>query len=262
MTDSGAEELPSSAGEVLEGIRSRTERLEAALRNVLELETDGEQPRLRHLRRMRLLGESSLARGLSEERRAEFEQSFGNDGPFFDLNVLRIDGWTLNAESRWWPPEDPRVVLDYHKIAPSSDPRAIVMDDKLLRGMISDLDYFLASRVPNLKQPLSAPHSLTTSVAVAREGIRLFVEAEKLLIREVDPVQRERRHARRLELIGRDMARRGVTERQLEPARLGSGLAELLFEDITLKTDGWTRSADGHWTAPVDEPGRAPLASG
>ena len=149
MTDSGAEELPSSAREVLEGVRSRTERLEAALREVLELETDGEQPRLRHWRRMRLLGESSLARGLSEERRAEFEQSFGNDGPFFDLNVLRIDGWTLDAESRWWPPEDPRVVLDYQDIAPSSDPRAIVMDDKLLRGMIRGLNEYLAETFPS-----------------------------------------------------------------------------------------------------------------
>ena len=262
MTDSGAEELPSSAGEVLEGIRSRTERLEAALRNVLELETDGEQPRLRHLRRMRLLGESSLARGLSEERRAEFEQSFGNDGPFFDLNVLRIDGWTRDANSQWWPPEDPRVVLVYHRIALYRDPRATVMDDELLHTVIREFNEYLAKKVPNLEPSLLSSVSVTSSVAAAREGIRLLVDAEKLLRRELDPVQRERRHARRLELIGRDMAFRGVTERQLEPARLGSRLAELLFEDITLKTDGWTRSADGHWTAPVDEPGRAPLASG
>ena len=262
MTDSGAEELPSSAREVLKGVRPRTERLEAALREVLELETDDEQPRLRHWRRMRLLGESSLARGLSEERRAEFEQSFGNDGPFFDLNVLRIDGWTLDAESRWWPPGDPRAVLDYHRIVPISDPRAIVMDDELLHGVIRGLNEYLAKNVPKLKQPLSEVDSLITSVAAAQEAMRLLVEAEKLLRRELDPVQRERRHARRLELIGLDMARRGVTETQLEPARLGSGLAELLFEDITLETDGWTRSADGHWTAPVDEPGPAPLASG
>ena len=89
----------------------------------------------------------------------------------------------------------------------------------------------------------------------------LLVEAEKLRARELDPDQRKRRHARRLELIGLDMARRGVTETPLEPARLGSGLAKLLFEDVTLKTDGWTRSADGHWTAPADEPGPAPPAS-
>ena len=206
MADAGTDELPSPAREVLDGVRSRAERLEAALREVLDLETDGEQPRLRHWRRMRLLGESSVAHGLPEERRADLEKSSGSDGPFLDINVLRVDGWTLDAESQLWPPEDPRVVLGYQDIAPSSDPRAVVMDDESLHVMIRALSKYLAKYVPKLKRPLSAPDSLTTSVAAAREGMRLLIEGASLAKRERDPDQRERRHARRLELIGFDMA--------------------------------------------------------
>ena len=108
----------------------------------------------------------------------------------------------------------------------------------------------------------SGSYPLTTSIAAAREGMRLLIEGASLAMRERDPDQRERRHARRLELIGLDMARRGVAETELEPVRRGSGLAELLFEHVTLETDGWTRSADDRWTAPADEPGHAPPASG
>ena len=92
--------------------------------------------------------------------------------------------------------------------------------------------------------------------------MRLLIEGTSLAKRERDPDQRERRHARRVELIGLDMARRGVAETELEPVRRGSGLAELLFENLTLTNDGWTHPADGRWTPPDDEPGRAPPASG
>ena len=262
MAGSGANELPSPAREVVEGVRPRAERVEAALREVLELETDGEQSRLRHWRRMRLLGESSLARGLSEKRRAALQVSSGDGGPFFHFEVLRIDGWTLDANNRWQPPEDPRVVLDYHLIAPTPYPRAVVLDDESLHVMIRALSKYLAENVPKLKQPLSAPDSLTTSIAAAREGMRLLIEGASLAKRERDPDQRERRHAQRLELIGLDMGRHGLTDKELEPIRRGSGLAELLFEDLTLTTDGWTRSADGRWTGPVEAPGRTPQATG
>ena len=92
--------------------------------------------------------------------------------------------------------------------------------------------------------------------------MRLLVAAGSLAKRERDPDQRERRHAQRLELIGLDMARHAVTEKELEALRRGSGLAELLFEDLTLTTDGWTRSADGRWTGPDEAPGRMPQATG
>ena len=262
MAGSGANEPPSPAREVVEGVRPRAERVEAALREVLERETDGEQSRLRHWHRMRLLGESVLARGLSEERRAALEVSSGAGGPFFHVEVLRIDGWTLDANNRWHPPEDPRVVLDYHLIAPTPDPCAVVMADKFLHGVIHALNKYLADNVPKLKQPLAAQDSLTTSVEAAREGMRLLVESASLAEREREPDQRERRHAQRLELIGLDMARHGVTDEELEPIRRGSGLAELLLEELTLTTCGWTRSADGRWTGPVEAPGRTSQATG
>ena len=262
MTDSGANERPSPGREVVEGVRPRAERVEAALREVLQFDTDPEQPRLRHWRRMRLLGESSVERGFSEERRTELENSSGNDGPFFHFELLRIDGWTLDATRRWQPPKDPRVVLDYHLIAPTPDPRAVVMDDEELHQMIRALNDYLTKNVPNLKQPLAAQASLATSLETAREGMRLLVAAGSLAKRERDPDQRERRHAQRLELIGLDMARHAVTEKELEALRRGSGLAEFLFEDLTLTTDGWTRSADGRWTGPDEAPGRMPQATG
>ena len=262
MAGSGANELPSPARQVVEGVRPRAERVEAALREVLKFDTNGEQSHLRHWRRMRLVGESVLARGLSEERRAVLEGKSGDGGPFFHLELFRIDGWTLDANSRWQAPEDPRMVLDYHLIAPNSDPRTLVMDDGNLHKMIHALNDCLTKFVPNLKQPLAAQASLTTSVAVAREGMRLLVEAASLAERERDPDQRERRHARRLELIGLEKARHGMTEEELEPIRRRSGLAELLFEDLTLTTDGWTHSADGRWSGPVEAPGRTPQATG
>ena len=262
MVDPRTDELPSPAREVVEGVRPRAERVEAALREVLKFETDGEQSHLRHWRRMRLLGESVLKRGLSEERRATLEKLSGMDGPFVHVEVLRIDGWTLDANSRWQAPEDPHVVLDYRLIAPNPNPRALVMDDGNLHDIIHALNVYLTKHVQNLKQPLATQAYLTTSVAVAREGMRLLVEAASLAERERDPDQRERRHARRLELIGLDVARRGVTETELEPIRRRSGLAELLLEDLTLTTDGWTRSADGRWTGPVEAPGRTPQAPG
>ena len=257
MVDSSPGELPSPARGVVEGVRSRAERIETALLAVLKLETDGEQPGLRHFRRVRLLGESVLSRGLAEMQRDALQKTPGTDGPYFDVNVLRVDGWTLDDNRGWAPPKDPRAELDYKTIAPCSHPRAVVMDDEALHVMSRVLNKYLATEVSKLNAPLGEVDSLSTSVAAAREGMRLLVEGAELGKRERDPDQRERRHFRRLEVIGREKARRGVSEVELEPIRRGSDLAELLFEDVTLTTDGWTRSSDGRWTSPDEEPARA-----
>ena len=51
--------------------------------------------------------------------------------------------------------------------------------------------------------------------------------------------------------INRALRRRGLSAREASMRAVG-----------TLKTDGWTRSADSRWTPPANEPGPAPPVSG
>ena len=252
MAASGEDGLPAPAAEVLEPVRSRAERLEHVLQRFVPLPEGADQTLLRQRHRMRLLGRCEAARGLPEERRAELEKTSQTDGPLFELNVLRIDGWTRGDNGRWYPPEEPREALPLANIAPLEDPRAIVMDDERLHVMIAHLDKGFSVFVPHLKQKLSAPGTLATSIALVRAGLYYLVEASALAARERDPEQRERRHARRLELVGLAYAGRGLGETDLEAVRPGSPLAEVLFTHQALRTDGWANSPDGRWTPPLE----------
>ena len=113
------------------------------------------------------------------------------------------------------------------------------------------LDSYLADNVPHLKQMLSRTEPLATSIALVRAGLDLLVEARAVADRERDPEQRERRHARRLELVGLAYAGRGLGETDLEAVRPGSPLAEVLFTHQALRTDGWANSPDSRWTPPL-----------
>ena len=106
---------------------------------------------------------------------------------------------------------------------PLDDPRAIVMDDKNLHTMITVLDSYLADNVPHLKQMLSRTEPLATSIALVRAGLYYLVEARALAARERDPEQRERRHARRLELVG--LAYAGARTGRDRPRGRAPGLA-------------------------------------
>ena len=252
MVASGEDGLPAPAAEVVDTVRSRAERLEHVLQHFVPLPEGADQKLLRRRHRMRLLGRCEAARGLSEEHRAELGKPSHTDGPLFELNVLRIDGWTRRDNGRWYPPEEPREALPLANIAPLEDPRAIVMDDERLHRMISQFDSFLADNVPHLKQMLSRTEPLATSIALVRAGLDLLVEARAVADRERDPEQRERRHARRLELVGLAYAGRGLGETDLEAVRPGSPLAEVLFTHQALRTDGWANSPDGRWTPPLE----------
>ena len=252
MTASGEDALPAPAAEALEGVRSREERLEHVLETFVPLPTDGGQPALRHRHRMRLLGQLDAARGLSEKQRAALENVSPTDGPLFEFNVLRVDGWTREDNGSWRPPADPRAVLPLADIAPVDDPRAIVMKDKTLNSLIDNIDTTLEEVVPYLEQEPSADEPLATSIALVRAALYYLVQAQALVNRECDPEQRARRHARRLELIGHAFARRGVSETDLEGVRPQSLRAEVLFTQHALKTDGWTGSSERGWTPPTD----------
>ena len=94
MVASGEDGLPAPAAEVVDTVRSRAERLEHVLQHFVPLPEGADQKLLRHRHRMRLLGRCEAARGLSEEHRAELGKPSQTDGPLFELNVLRVDGWT------------------------------------------------------------------------------------------------------------------------------------------------------------------------
>ena len=262
MPDSSENDLPAPAAAVVEGVRSRTKRLEHILQALVSLPEDGGQPALRHRHRMRLLGQLCAAPGLPEERRAALETSSPTDGVLFELNVLGIDGWIRRRDGRWQPPEDPRETLPRPNIAPSDEPHAIVMDDEYLNAMIARLDPYLAECVPDLKKQLSATEPLTTSIALARAGLDLLVKARALASQERDPEQRARRHARRVELIGLEHAARALTETDLEKVRPGSPLAEVIFSEHALKTDGWTNSPERGWTPPGEASEPSPRDTG
>ena len=252
MAASGEDGLPAPAAEAIEGVRSRAERLEHVLARFVALPRDGGQPAHRHRHRMRLLGQLEASRGLPDEQRAELEESSRTDGPLFEINVVRIDGWTRSPDRRWHVPEDPRAALAPTTIAPVDDPRAIVMDDYGFMQLLDAVDSIVEPNVPLLKQELSADEPLSTSIALARAGLYYLETARAAAARERDPEQRARRHARRLELIGRAFAARGLTESDLEKVRPLSPLAEVLFTHHALQTDGWTESPDGTWRPPAE----------
>ena len=252
MAASGEDGLPAPAAEAIEGVRSRAERLEHVLERFVPLPDDGGQPALRHRRRMRLLGELEASRGLPDEQRAKLEESSGIDGPLFELNVVRIDGWIRSPDRRWYVPEDPRAVPAFATIAPVDDPRAISMDDDYLIKVMDLLEPWLEGTVPKLKHELAADEPLSTSIALARAGLYYLDRARAAATRERDPEQRARRHARRLELIGHAVAARGLTESDLEKVRQLSPLAEVLFSYHALRTDGWTELPDGTWRPPAE----------
>ena len=253
MVASGEDGLPAPAAEVVDTVRSRAERLEHVLQHFVPLPEGVDQKLLRHRHRMRLLGRCEAARGLSEEHRAELGKPSQTDSPLFELNVLKVDGWTRN-DGRWYPPKDARAPVSFTSIAVigSDNPRAFLMDDPHLYGLFNELDSILAKEVPLLTHKLSAPGTLTTSAALLRAGLYYLFESYALEARERDPEQRERRHARRLELVGLAYAGRGLGETELEAVRPGSPLAEVLFTHEALRTDGWANSPDDRWTPPLE----------